>query len=194
MLLRHSPLPMRLIVMCSASPLKRMTYRTSLCNTRNLSYSPVTCATRLRTGRYVKAHRTFSSDAQVSGAGFRGERRFATVVNSNMRLCFPADIHMRDRPLGNRLRLSTGALRTLEDQAWTRAAEALSSFGIFGRAATSPLTDENANPPIPTLGYATALSQGNRALASRGLGSIEMRQLQQQMLDAHGETGDKACD
>jgi hypothetical protein len=31
------------------------------------------------------------------------------------------------------------------------------------------------------------LSQGNRALALRGLGSIEMRRLQQQMLDAHGE-------
>src|SRR5260370_42464667 len=42
--------------------------------------------------------------------------------------------------------------------------------------------------PISTLRYATALSQGNRHLASRGLSSIEIRRLQQQMLDANGET------
>jgi hypothetical protein len=39
------------------------------------------------------------------------------------------------------------------------------------------------NPPISTLGYATTLSQGNRASASRGLGSIRMRPLQQQVLE-----------
>jgi hypothetical protein len=50
-----------------------------------------------------------------------------------------------------------------------------------------PRTREQT-PPISTLGYATALSQGNRASASRGLGSIEMRRLQRQVLDAHGET------
>jgi hypothetical protein len=54
------------------------------------------------------------------------------------------------------------------------------------RAAT---TDQNTNPPISTLGYATALSRGKRGFPSWGVEAIKIRHLSKRRLTKpHGQT------